>query len=84
MIQSLVSSELLVAIFLDLTISGAWGGVVLCQEIRKIRGMIPIFVVSGYSQDPEMIQPQDYGFPASLGKPFGMGELVSLLNIYLK
>ncbi len=72
------------AMILDLTIPGAMGGKEAIQEIRKRNIRIPVFVSSGYSEDPLMSRPEQYGFTASLKKPFRMAELSKMLNQYLK
>ena len=71
------------AIILDLTIPGGMGGVDTVAEIRKTNKTIPVFVASGYSDDPVMMGPGDYGFTASFPKPFTLEELSDLLNKYL-
>lgn len=43
-----------------------------------------VVAVSGYSEDPIMSNPAKYGFTASICKPYGMGELATVLNRYLK
>lgn len=71
------------AIICDLTIPGGMDGVEAVAEIRKINDTIPVFVASGYSDDPAMTNPGDYGFTASIPKPFKRSELATLLNTYL-
>ena len=44
----------------------------------------PVFVVSGYSDDPVMKNPAEYGFTAGITKPFIMAEVADLLNNYMK
>lgn len=72
------------AIFLDLTIPGSMGGVDVVNEIRKSDTNIPIFVASGYSDNPVMANPTNYGFTASISKPFVISEVTKLLSDYLK
>jgi hypothetical protein len=40
-------------------------------------------VVSGYAEDPVIANPKEYGFIASLCKPFRKVELAELLNKHL-
>ena len=68
----------------DLTVPGVMGGKKAIQEIRKIDREIPAFVASGYSDDPVMKQPSEYGFTASICKPFMISELSEMLNSYMK
>lgn len=72
------------AMILDLTIPGSMGAIEAIEQIRKVNTQIPVFVSSGYSDDPVMVQPDKYGFTASLKKPFRMVELAKMLNQYLK
>ena len=69
---------------LDLTIQGGMSGDAAAKEIRKIDKTMPIFVASGYSDDPIMKNPSEYGFTASISKPFRKIELSDMLNKYMK
>jgi CheY-like chemotaxis protein len=44
---------------------------------------IPVFVISGYADDPVMRNPLEYGFTASICKPFRKIELAEMLDKYL-
>lgn len=68
----------------DLTVPGGMGGKEAIQEVRKISAGTPVFVISGYAEDPIMANPKDYGFTASICKPFTMQELTNILNKYIK
>jgi PAS domain S-box-containing protein len=72
------------AMIFDLTVPGAMGGKEAVAEIRKINREIPVFVASGYSNDPVMTNPTRYGFTASIRKPFSTTELMEMLEKYLK
>ena len=74
----------LVAILLDLTIPGGMGGKETVQEIRKFNQNLPVFVYSGYSEDPVMANPQSFGFTDSISKPFTPEELIVMLSRNLK
>jgi two-component system, cell cycle sensor histidine kinase and response regulator CckA len=71
------------AILLDLTVPGGMGGKEVVAEIRKMNGRIPIFVSSGYADDPVMATPQAYGITGSIGKPFRRVALMEMLQKYL-
>jgi PAS domain S-box-containing protein len=71
------------AMILDLTVPGGMGGKEAIGEIRKLCSEIPVFVVSGYAEDPVMANPSAYGFTASLCKPFRTAELARMLSRYL-
>jgi PAS domain S-box-containing protein len=74
----------LAGIILDLTVPGGMGGKETIAEIRKIDPEIPAFVASGYADDPVMQNPADFGFTASIRKPFTMSELAGVLSIHVK
>lgn len=71
------------AIFLDMSVPGGMGGKDAVKEIRKLYGDIPVFIVSGYSDDPVMVNPREFGFTDSISKPFRKSELREFLNKYL-
>jgi signal transduction histidine kinase/ActR/RegA family two-component response regulator len=68
------------AAILDLTIPGGMGGKRTVEEIRKFASDLPVFVASGYSDDPIMARPEDYGFDGSLKKPFEPKDLFDMLK----
>ncbi len=68
------------AMIFDLTIPGGIGGIEVVEKIRKIDSEIPVFVSSGYSEDPVMANPSDFGFTASIRKPFKISELLEMLD----
>ncbi len=67
---------------LDLTIPGGAGGKEAAAEIRKMNTDVPVFVVSGYAEDPILKDPAQYGFSGSISKPFRKTDLARLLNYY--
>ena len=71
------------AVFLDLTVPGGMGGRETVEKIREHNKEIPVFVVSGYADDPIMIDPERFGFTASMNKPFRLAQIVEMLNRYL-
>ncbi len=77
------SSLNIVAMIMDLTIRFGSGGKQAVTEIRKINPQIPIFVISGYSHHPAIENPAEYGFTASLSKPFQIENLTVMLDKYL-
>jgi CheY-like chemotaxis protein len=70
-------------IILDLVIPGGMGGKAAAIEIGKIIQDIPVFAISGYTDDPVMLNPVEHGFTASLCKPFVMPQLSEMLKKYL-
>lgn len=68
------------AMILDLTVHNGMGGMEAVKEVRKLDAAIPVFVASGYADDAVMKNPVDYGFTASISKPFTIAELSEMLN----
>jgi CheY-like chemotaxis protein len=67
----------------DLTVPGGMGGKEAVVEVRKIAPKTPVFVASGYADDPVMAHPGDFGFTASLRKPFRRSEFARMLESHL-
>jgi CheY-like chemotaxis protein len=72
-----------IAIILDLTVPGGMGGKEAITEIRILDPHVPVLVSSGYADDPIMARPKDYGFTASISKPFSLTELSQALQAML-
>lgn len=69
----------------DLTVPGAMGGKEAIQKIREMGLVhIPAFVASGYADDPIIRNPAEYGFTASICKPFMRSELMEMLEKHMK
>ena len=77
------SNRRITALILDLTVPGGMGGKRVVEEIRKIDATIPVFVASGYVDDPIMQNPRAFGFTASICKPFRKTELAEMLEKHL-
>jgi CheY-like chemotaxis protein len=67
-------------ILADLTIPGGLGASELLKELKTLDVDIPIFVISGYPDDPVIIAPRKYGFYGSICKPFTRSELSVMLE----
>ncbi len=72
-----------VAAILDLTIPGGKGGKETIKQLKKIDWNLVTFVSSGYSEDPVMANPAEYGFADRLIKPFTKAELAEILDRHL-
>ena len=68
------------AMIFDLTIPGGMGGMDAVTEIRKMNKKLPVFVASGYADNFVMKSPVEYGFTASISKPFTIAELSEMLE----
>jgi len=60
------------------------GGKELIREVRKTHPQTPVFASSGFSEDHVMSHPADYGFTASIRKPYRRDELARLLESHMK
>jgi PAS domain S-box-containing protein len=76
-------AENIAGMIFDLTIPGKMGGREIIDAVRKSFPSVPVFVVSGYADDPVIANPTDYGFTASLGKPYRKHELLGMLSRYI-
>lgn len=70
----------LAAAVLDLTVRSGEGGRDVVGPLRELLPSLPIVAASGYSDDAIMTQPKEFGFSASLRKPFLLKELSELLS----
>ena len=77
------NQQKITALIFDLTVPGAMGGKETIGKIRKISTHIPVFVISGYADDPVMANPKKYGFTASIAKPFSKKEFEECLNTFM-
>jgi two-component system, cell cycle sensor histidine kinase and response regulator CckA len=74
----------IVAAILDLTILGGIGGREAITMIREIDRDLPVFVSSGYAEDPVMATPGSFGFTGCISKPFTMAELADVLGAHIR
>jgi len=75
-------SGVIKASLLDLTVPGELGGKEIVSELHNCYHAMKIFAASGYSTDPIIANPQEFGFTASLQKPYKFNELSEMLNRY--
>jgi len=71
------------AVIFDLTIPGGVGGMETMKVLKDIDPEIKGVVISGYSQDPVMSNPEEYGFAAALQKPFNITRLTHVLSMII-
>jgi PAS domain S-box-containing protein len=81
--ETKANREIAGAIF-DLTIPGGLGGKDAIARIREFDKKTPVFVASGYAEDPVMARPDKFGFNGSISKPFKIVEFAELLNKHRK
>ena len=68
------------AVILDLTIRGGMGGKETLDILMKIDPAIKAVVMSGYSEDPVLINPERYGFKAGIEKTFDIDQLTRTIT----
>lgn len=71
-------------IIMDLSIPGGMGGKETIQQLREINRSVVAIVSSGYSDDPIMENPANYGFTDKLEKPFRKADLEKLVKKYIR
>jgi CheY-like chemotaxis protein len=70
-------------VILDLTIPGGMGGRQAKDELRKLMPTAKIIASSGYSDDPIMSNPQEFGFDAAVRKPYDKAELAKAVSMVM-
>ncbi|MBD3320205.1 MAG: PAS domain S-box protein [Chitinivibrionales bacterium] len=71
-------------VILDLTIPGGMGGQETIKKLHSIDPDVTAIVSSGYSDDPVMAHPQEYGFKGVVSKPYNIDDLTSIMNRLMK
>lgn len=68
------------AVIMDITIPGGIGGKEAIRMLQKIDPNVCAIVSSGYANDPIMAHCRDYGFAATLSKPYNISEIEDVLK----
>jgi two-component system cell cycle sensor histidine kinase/response regulator CckA len=68
------------AVILDLTVPGGMGGKEALAALRAIDPTVRAIVSSGYSHDPVLANPRDFGFQAVVAKPFDLAGLADAIR----
>jgi two-component system, cell cycle sensor histidine kinase and response regulator CckA len=68
------------AVLLDLTVRGGMGGVQAVQSLLEIDPAVKAIVMSGYANDPVLLEPERHGFKGALAKPFNVRKLQQILS----
>jgi len=68
------------AVILDLTVTGGMGGEDTLRHLLELDPEVRAVVCSGYATDPLLDHFEDYGFRASLAKPYSMEQLADTLR----
>ncbi len=64
-----------VAVIMDLTVPGGMGGRDAMRALLRLDPGVRGIVISGYSNDPVMSRPRDFGFCGVIPKPVGLADL---------
>ncbi len=67
-------------IILDLTIPGGMGGKDVAKKLKQFDPDVRAIVSSGYADDPVVANFKEYGFSATLSKPYDMAGLKATLD----
>ncbi len=67
------------AALLDLTVRGGMGGLEALQALFKIDPDVKAVVMSGYADNPAVLEPERHGFKGVLAKPFDIADLQKAL-----
>lgn len=78
--ESLSQTPAIDLIIMDLTIPGGMGGEEAVVKIHEIDPKAKVIVSSGYSNDPIMANFKEYGFAATIAKPFQLKEFQNVLH----
>jgi len=68
------------AVILDLTVRAGVGGHEAIQALLKIDPAVKAIVMSGYANDPVVLEPERCGFNGALVKPFDIGKLQEMVS----
>ena len=67
-------------VILDLMVPGGMGGREAIQALLQIDPAVKAVVMSGYANDPVVLEHDRYGFKGALAKPFNLGQLREILS----
>lgn len=67
-------------VILDLTVPGGLGGVETAKQILESDPQARLIVSSGYSEDPILSNPSEYGFVDIIAKPYSRKELLEVVS----
>jgi CheY-like chemotaxis protein len=68
---------------LDLTVPGGMGGKEAIRKLKEISPKTIFFAASGHAEDPIMSSPNEFGFSASISKPFRKSELTEMISKHM-
>lgn len=78
--KSLAAGNAFDAVIMDITIPGGIGGKEAILMLKKIDPLVRAIVSSGYANDPIMARCKEYGFAATLAKPYDITAIGDVLQ----
>ena len=78
--QALETEKPFDAVLLDLVVPGGMGGRETISRLSEVDPKVKAIVVSGYALDPALTEFRNFGFKASIAKPYTLEELDTTLN----
>ncbi len=78
--QAHESGQPYIATIMDLTIPGGVGGKEAIHHLKEIDPNVVALVSSGYSNDPVIAAPEQFGFKAMVAKPYNLSDLGKALD----
>ena len=70
-------------VIMDLTVKGGMGGKDLIKELVEVNPQVKAIVSSGYSEDPILVNHKQFGFTASVIKPFKTDKLLRTIKLVM-
>lgn len=68
------------AVILDLTVHVGMGGKATIEKLLEINPQVKGIASSGYSEDPIIANPKEYGFCGAIKKPYSIENLCEVLE----
>ena len=68
------------AVMLDLTVQGGLGGQETLRELLKVDPSVQAILMTGYSTDPVLLDPESHWFKGGLAKPFSHDQLQKMIS----
>lgn len=81
--EALAANRPYSAVIMDLTIPGGMGGKDAIEQLQALDPGVRGIVASGYSNDPVMSNPAQFGFVGALHKPFDKKQLSQVITSVL-
>jgi PAS domain S-box-containing protein len=78
--EALQSNKRFDVVVMDITIPGGMGGKEAIEHLLALDPKVCAIVSSGYSNAPVMAQYREYGFKATLAKPYNIAEIGTVLK----